>query len=334
MKRSLLRLVSLVLITGLIALIPIIPSRITAQPASISQAIAQSREFNPAEFAKTFSHRVADVNGVRLHYVMGGKGEAVVLLHGWPQTWYEWHKVMPVLASRYTVIAPDLRGFGTSDRPASGYEKTNVAADIYQLVQQLGFKQVNLVGHDIGGMVAYAFAAQNPEAIRHLVLTEFVMPGFGLEELMDVARGGLWHFGFHMQPKIPEMLTAGKEREYLTTIAYEGGAYNKNAITKADIDTYLQTYAAPGGMTGGFNHYRTLLEDGRKFRELAQSKLQMPVLVLVGEQSGIGNKLIQGVRQVAANVRDDKIRNSGHWIATERPDYLTKQLLAFFSSNQ
>lgn len=293
---------------------------------------AQSSEFNSAEFARTFSDRTAKVNNVRLHYVIGGIGEPVVLLHGWPQTWYEWHKMMPALASRYTVIAPDMRGFGDSEKPASGYEKTNVAEDIYQLVQQLGFQQVNLIGHDIGGMVAYAFAAQHPEAVRHLVLTEFVMPGFGLEELMDVAQGGLWHFGFHMQPQIPEMLTAGKEREYLTTIAYKGGAYNKDAITDADIDKYLQTYAAPGGMTGGFNHYRTLLADGRKFRELAQQKLQMPVLVLVGEQSGIGDKLVQGVRQVAANVRNDKISNSGHWLAEEQPEELTRKLFDFFTT--
>lgn len=332
MKRSLLRLIPVVLLVGLVALLTLISGRIDAQTAFMPQAVAQGREFNSAEFAKTFTQRTANVNGVRLHYVIGGRGEPVVLLHGWPQTWYEWHKIMPALASRYTVIAPDMRGFGTSDKPASGYEKTNVAEDIYQLVQQLGFKQVNLMGHDIGGMVSYAFAAQHPETVRHLVLTEFVMPGFGLEELMDVARGGLWHFGFHMQPKFPEMLTAGKEREYLTTIAYKGGAYNKNAITDADIDTYLRTYAAPGGMTGGFNHYRTLLEDGRKFRELAKRKLQMPVLVIVGEQSGIGNKLIGGVRQVADNVQNDEIRNSGHWLAEEQPEELTRQLFAFFNA--
>lgn len=283
--------------------------------------------------ASTFTHHTANVNGVRLHYVMGGKGDAVVLLHGWPVTWYEWHKIMPILAETYTVIAPDMRGFGDSEKPATGYEKRNVAEDIYQLVQKLGFNQINLVGHDIGLMVAYAYAAQHPETVRRLVLMESLLPGFGLEERMDVARGGYWHFGFHMQD-IAEKLTEGKERLYIE-YQIQGGLYKKEAMTQADLDEYVRCYSAPGGMRGGFAHYRTLLEDGKQNRENFKEKLTMPVLVLGGEHSGIPREwTLAGVHAVAANVREGEVKGSGHFLAEENPADLSRQLRAFFGEEQ
>lgn len=287
-------------------------------------------EFNPEEFANTFKHYTAFVNGVQLHYVMGGKGAPVVLLHGWPQTWYEWRKIMPALAENYTVIAPDMRGLGDSSKPDDGYDKRTVAEDIYQLTKSLGFKQINLVGHDLGGMVAYAYAAAHPEDVRRLVLAEFWLPGFGLEEGMDVAKGGLWQFGFHMTPKIPEMLTQGREREYLSTVAYKSG-YNSTAITEADIDEYVRYYASPGGMRAGFEYYRTLLKDGQQNRESAKTKLVVPVLVLTGSDSGIGDRLLKGVQAVAENVQSSVIEKSGHWLAEEQPAALSEQLLSFFN---
>lgn len=280
-------------------------------------------------FNKTFTHHTAEVNDVRLHYVMGGKGDAVVLLHGWPQTWYEWRKIMPNLAKQYTVIAPDLRGLGDSSKPETGYDKRTAAEDIYQLINQLGFNSINLVGHDIGGMVAYAYAATHPEGVRQLVLMEFWLPGFGLEEGMDVAKGGLWHFGFHMAAKIPEMLTAGREREYLSAIAYKAG--NPTVITETDIDEYVRCYSAQGGMKAGFEYYRALLQDGQQNREHAKTKLKMPVLVLTGSESVVGDRLLKGVLQVAENVQSDVIEQSGHWLAEEQPVMLSKKLLTFFS---
>jgi len=133
-----------------------------------------------------FSHRYADVNGTRLHYVIGGEGPAVVLLHGWPYTWAEWRKLMPLLADAgFTVIAPDLRGLGDSAKAEAGYSKTNVAEDVRQVVHQLGLSEINLVGTDIGTMVAYAYASRHPDEVRRLVLSESLIPGFGLEELMN-----------------------------------------------------------------------------------------------------------------------------------------------------
>ncbi|WP_229500732.1 alpha/beta fold hydrolase [Nostoc mirabile] len=141
---------------------------------------------------------------------------------------------MPTLAENYTVIAPDMRGLGDSSKPETGYDKRTVAEDIYQLINQLGFHQINLVGHDLGGMVAYAYATAHPTEVHRLVLMEFWLPGFGLEEGMDVANGGLWHFGFHMAPKIPEMLTAKREREYLTAIASPVKVTNSRIIMPCD----------------------------------------------------------------------------------------------------
>lgn len=282
---------------------------------------------NGTTFDNTFTHYIAQVNGVSLHYVMGGVGDPVVLLHGWPQTWYAWHKIMPALAQRYTVIAPDLRGLGDSSKPEGGYDKRTVAEDIYQLVNSLGFQQINLVGHDIGGMVAYAYAAAHPEDVQRLVLMEVNLPGFGLEQAMDVSRGGYWHFGFHMARDFPEMLTEGKERFYILAWM-KRITYNQEAFTEADVDEYVRTYAAPGGMSAGFEHYRTLLKDGEQNREYAKSKLQMPVLAMGGESS-VGDSLLKGVQAVAENVRGVVVEQCGHYIAEERPEYFIQQLLSF-----
>jgi pimeloyl-ACP methyl ester carboxylesterase len=319
------------LLTSLFAISNLAHNKTLALPTSNAQVMTQATEFNSTEFARTFTHRTAEVNGVRLHYVIGGKGEPVVLLHGWPKTWYKWRKVMPALAERYTVIAPDLPGLGDSSPSRTGYDKRATQETIYQLVNQLDFQQINLVGHDIGGMVAYAYAATHPEGVRKLVLTEFWLPGFGLEEGMDVAKGGSWHFGFHMAPSIPEMLTAGKEREYLTAMGAFKPQSNSNAFSEADIQEYLRTYTVASKMHAGFEYYRTLLDDGKQNRELAKTKLKMPVLTLVGSEGVVGDRLRQGIQAVAENVQNGEIERSGHWLAEEQPEALTQRLLTFFA---
>ena len=163
-----------------------------------------------------FAHHYAEVNGTRLHYVSGGLGPAVVLLHGWPYTWAEWRKLMPLLAEAgRTVIAPDLRGLGDSATAESGYEKSNVAEDVRQVVQSLVFASIDLVGTDIGTFIAFAYAQRYPGEVRRLVLAESLIPGFGLEDLMNPATGGYWHFGFHMQVDLATMLTEGRNEAYL-----------------------------------------------------------------------------------------------------------------------
>lgn len=179
---------------------------------------------NSTEFNRTFTHHTANANGVRLHYVTGGHGEPVILLHGFASTWYMWRHVMPELAKRYTVIAPDLRGVGDSAKPTTGYDKRTMAEDIYQLVRQLGYQRIFLVGHDIGLNVAYSYAAAHPEDVRRLVLLEGLLPGVG--DWDEMKRNPIfWHFGFHSVPNLPEALVQGRERIYLNEF-WEHGSYN------------------------------------------------------------------------------------------------------------
>jgi pimeloyl-ACP methyl ester carboxylesterase len=187
----------------------------------------------------TFSHHMASVNGIQLHYVIGGQGDPVVLLHGWPETWYAWHKVMPALAKNYTVIAPDLRGLGDSSKPVTGYDGNTTAEDIYQLVSQLELgKKIYLVGHDIGAQTAYSYAAAHPSNVSKLVIMDSVFPGFFPPNFEGVC----WWCSFHQTRDIPELLTAGNERGYLSW-HYRGLAYNPEAITEADIETYVSSYS-------------------------------------------------------------------------------------------
>ena len=282
-------------------------------------------------FDGVFRHYQAQANGVRLHYVMGGQGEPILLLHGWPQTWYEWRKVMPLLAHRYTVIAPDLRGMGDSEKPQLGYDKRNVAEDIYQLVQLLGFEHIYLVGHDIGGMVAYAYASAYQNTVRRLAILDVLLPGFGLEEAR--ASGFLWHHWFHMVLDIPEALTQGREELYLCALAYRRDPYNPQALSDEDIAEYLRCYAAPGGMRGGFSHYRTFVQDAEHNQQSAKTPLKMPVLALGGSH-GAGDRVLQSMQPVCQNVRGKVLDRCGHLIAEEQPEELAQHLLSFFAEDQ
>lgn len=275
-----------------------------------------------------FTHHFADVNGTSIHYVSGGSGPAVVLLHGWPLTWREWRGVMPALAAAgFTVIAPDLRGLGDSGRPSSGYDKQTVADDVRALVRDLGSDTIDVVGTDIGMMVAVAWALHYPTEIRRLVLAESLIPGFGLEELMNPATGGYWHFGFHAQVGLATMLTEGKEAEYL------GNNWKMfsplKGITAEDRAEFLRTYGNLEGMRAGFEHYAAMLDDGKANRAVFKQKLTMPVLVL---NAGLGipqEQTLAGVEQVFAHVEHDKVLLAGHAFAADRPDWTADRLIEF-----
>jgi pimeloyl-ACP methyl ester carboxylesterase len=282
----------------------------------------------------TFSHHTATINGIQLHYVMGGEGDPVVLLHGWPQTWYEWRHVMPDLAKNYTVIAPDLRGIGDSSKPPTGYDGKTVAEDIHQLVTQLGFNSTYLVGHDIGVLAAYPYAAEYPSEVKKLAVMESLIPGFFPPPTPGTPP--VWHIFFHQAPDVPEALIQGQEREYLTWF-YRNEAYNPDAITEADIDEYVSHYSAPGAMRAGFEYYRAVPEDTMQNLNYSKTKLTIPVLAMGAGYSPIlgGNvsmsAIIYGMQQVAENVTAVKVPNSGHWIPEEQPKFLVEQLTKFFN---
>ena len=283
----------------------------------------------PAPLPAGFSEDTAQVNGVAIHYVRGGTGEPLVLLHGWPQTWYCWQGIMPQLAEHYTVLAVDLRGAGGSSKPApaAGYDARTMAEDLHQLVQQLGFESIRLVGHDIGLMVAYAYAAAYPTEVARLVLLDALIPGIEPIWSHFLADPRSWLFSFHQTPQLPEMLTAGKERDYFS-FAYKGFAYQKEAITPAAAAEYVRTYAAPGGMSAGFEWYRAFPTNADQNQATAKVKLPMPVLALGGDHA-LGAMMVPMVEVVADNVRGGSVPNCGHWVAEENPDYLLAQLAEF-----
>jgi pimeloyl-ACP methyl ester carboxylesterase len=274
------------------------------------------------DFDRTFSHHMAEVNGVKLHFVKGGTGEPVVLLHGFPQTWYEWHRIMPALAERYTVIAPDLRGMGASSKPTSGYDHQTVAEDIYQLVRSLGLEQVSIVGHDVGAPVGYAYAAAHPDDVCRLVMIE------GAPQTMEAGQG-YWHMGFHAEPDIAESLIVGRERMYLSWF-YRKFGYNQAAFTEADLDEYVRWYSAVGAMRSALQYYRYAQQDFAQNKESQQRKLTMPVLAIGGEHS-LGSYVEAMMQDFASNIRGSVIKDCGHWIAEEQSEELTRQLLAFLS---
>jgi pimeloyl-ACP methyl ester carboxylesterase len=282
----------------------------------------------------TFSHHMTPVNSIQLHYVIGGHGDPLVLLHGWPQTWYEWRHVMPALAKNYTLIVPDLRGLGDSSRPLTGYDGKTTAEDIHQLVSQLGFKQIFLVGHDVGSQPAYSYAAAHPIEVKRLVIMEYIFPGFTPPQL----EGKVWWFPFQQLPDLPEALVEGKERMYLSWF-YHNLAYNPSAITQADIDEFVNHYSAPGGMRDGFNYFRAFPEDAIQNENYSKTKLPMPVLAVgAGYIPAFGgdvpiNYALYGMQRLAQNVTGIKVPLSGHWIPEERPDFVVKMLNNFFGDD-
>ncbi len=282
-----------------------------------------------------FTHHYATVNGVRLHYVAGGTGPVVLFVHGWPYSWYEWKDVLPkVAAGGHRVIAIDMPGYGDSEWPEKGYEKREIAEDIHQLMGQLGVRTFDLVGTDIGSMVSYAYAAAYPDTLKKLVLSESLIPGFGLERSMDPDVGGFWHFGFHRQKETASALIKGKEYYYLNTIAWTYGSGNAG-VTDDDKKIYMRTFGAPGGMMASFGVYGTLYDDGKYNREQFKrsGRIRMPVLVLNGDRGIPQDLLLAGVREIAADVTSGYIRDSGHAISENQPQEVADAILAFLHSN-
>jgi pimeloyl-ACP methyl ester carboxylesterase len=276
--------------------------------------------------------RYATVNGVKLHFVTAGSGDPVLLVHGWPETWYAWRKIIPVLAPRFTVIAPDMRGYGDSDRPSGGYDKVTVATDLHRLIQSLGFGRVHLVAQDMGGPVGYAYAASFPADVRDFVFIESAIPGFGLESAMDVAHGGSWHMGFNMTQGINELLVAGRERQFIEYF-YRRGTLRSDALTTDDIDEYTRTYEA-GGLVASFNYYRTLLDDAKLNREkLGRQGLVIPVLSLAAEQ-GFGDSSHASIEQVASQVECRTVAGAKHFLVQDQPQAAADAILSFLTRPQ
>jgi pimeloyl-ACP methyl ester carboxylesterase len=277
---------------------------------------------------------MADIEpGLRLHYVTAGEGpRTIVLLHGFPQTWWQWNRVMGDLVDAgFRVVAPDYRGAGQSWRPPGGYDKVTVAGDIRKLLRDhLAIEgPIVLAGHDIGLMVAYAYAQAFRDELSHLVIVDAPLPG---TDVFDRLRSDprVWHFAFHGARDVAEMLVAGRERQYLQ-VFFNARIFDPSAISEADLDLYVAAYSAPGAMRAGFELYRAFDRDAEDNRAaLARNgKLTVPVLAMGGEISTSGALVEEMMREVAEDVTGVRIPRTGHWVPEENPEAFVRAVVDF-----
>ncbi len=271
--------------------------------------------------------RFAEVNGTRLHYLIAGEGDPVLLLHGYAQTSHMWRPLIAALAKTHRVIAPDLRGFGSSAKPEGGYDKKTMAQDVNALATALGHRRVGVVGHDIGLMVAYAYAAQYPAEVDRIVLMDAFLPGVGDWTHVWLLRD-LWHF--HFYGKTPLALVDGRERIYLEHFWNDFAADPAKSVSEADRQFYAAAYAQPGAMRASFEVFHAFEQDAKDFAGFTANRLTMPMLVLTGEKAS-GEFLIAQARLVADHVEGVVVPGAGHWLIDEAPDQVVPKLIAFWA---
>jgi pimeloyl-ACP methyl ester carboxylesterase len=274
---------------------------------------------------ETIVSRTAEIDGAKLHYTTAGHGTALILLHGYAETSLMWKPIIPVLAERFTVIAPDLPGIGDSDIPADGLDMKNAAIRIHDLAKSLGVQKAEVVGHDIGLMVAYAYAAQFPTEVTKLVLMDAFLPGVeGWEAVYN--NPAIWHFRFN--GPTPEALVRGRERTYFDYFWNDFAADKAQSIPEAARKAYAAAYARPGRMHAGWAYFVSFLQAAKDFAQLSQTKLTMPVLAIGGDKS-LGEALGQQAKLVATDATVIVLKNTGHWVLEENPKETTDALQKF-----
>jgi pimeloyl-ACP methyl ester carboxylesterase len=279
------------------------------------------------------THGKPTVNGVQIHYAIGGSGDPVFLLHGVPKTMSYWRHVVPLLTPRYTVVAVDNRGFGGSERPLAGYDTATMAGDVAELATRLGFDRFRVAGEDWGAAIAYAVAAFHRPRVQQLVFQETLLPGLPAGErdpslAPDDGRTG-WHFSFFSLPNLPELLLAGRERPFWTYFARRQ-MWDPSALTGSDIDEMVRSVEQPGGTRAILEMYRARQVDGEQNRPHYADPIGCPVLA-VGAQAYLGDAVSRQLAQVASDVRGVVIADSGHNIALENPAALGRAYLDFFA---
>ena len=302
---------------------------------SVENRIVDGQPSSLADIALDgFEHRYATVNGVRLHYVIGGRTDedTVVLLAGFPESWYAWRRVMPRLGERFRIVAPDLPGQGDSDCPEQGYDTQALAEAAHGLLQALGESSYHLAGHDVGAWVAYAYAHLFGGEVRRLALLDAGVPGVTLPEATPVAPDKAWrtwHFAFHTIPDLPEALIAGRERAYLTWFLRRKAA-NPQMFPDAALEEYLRVFTRPGGLRAGLAYYRSADRSARQNKAMNEKgRLAMPVLAIGSDQGSIAD-MASPLRPFCETLTGITIANSGHFIPEEQPDVLADELARFF----
>jgi pimeloyl-ACP methyl ester carboxylesterase len=288
----------------------------------------------------TVDQRTAQVNGITINYVAHlhekPRTKTIVLVHGWPHSLHGWHRIIGKLAAKYNVLALDVRGVGGSSAPAKGYDKRTLASDVHALVTHLGLRDVYVVGHDLGGLIAYAYARQFPSETSGAVNLDMPIPGIAG---WDVATASYpaWHFGFHQGTQkgvgVAEQLVAGREAFYFRSFI-DRVAGHPDRISDADVEVYAAAYRAPEKLKAGFEWYRTFGEDAVT-NSSDVGPIAVPILLSFGELSNapLMEVIAQGLRDVGAkDVRTNVIKNSGHWPADEQPEQVVSILSTFVDS--
>jgi pimeloyl-ACP methyl ester carboxylesterase len=273
----------------------------------------------------TIVARKVMVEGVRLHYLTAGRGPMLILLHGYTQTSRMWKPIIPLLAEKFTVIAPDLPGIGDSAIPKDGLDMKSAAIRIHSLISSIGIEKARVIGHDIGLMVAYAYAAQFPAETEKLVLMDAFLPGIaGWETAYN--HPGIWHFRFN--GPTPEALVRGRERVYFEHFWNDFAADKKHSLSKADRAAYTAAYARPGRMRAGWGYFVSFGQAAKHFAQLSQTKLSMPAMAIGGEKA-FSELLGQQLKVVASDGKVVVLQNTGHWVLEENPKGTTEALMNF-----
>ncbi|MEC3975407.1 alpha/beta fold hydrolase [Amycolatopsis sp. H20-H5] len=275
---------------------------------------------------------MTEVNGLRMHYRRAGEGPPVVLLHGWPQTSHCWHRVLGGLAATHTVLAPDLRGYGLTDKPRGGYAKRTMAADVAALADQLGFDRVSVIGHDRGGRVGHRWALDRPAQVERLAVLD-IAPTREMWKRLDTEVGqAYWHWLFHLQPDLPELLAGQNIAAYLGYF-YERWTYQRQGLSPESVAEYVRAFSAPGALRAGFDDYRASFPDDAADDDAdfaAGKRLEMPVLALWGANGLLGKLPTLDIwREYAKNVTGQAIPECGHFLPEEQPELVLEQLRTF-----
>ncbi|MGV9613668.1 alpha/beta fold hydrolase [Nocardia xishanensis] len=293
---------------------------------------AAATKGDPA-FENTFRHEFADVDGVRMHYVTGGSGTPVVLIHGWPQTWYGWWPIMPALAEHHTVYAVDLPGLGDSTGSPTGYDKATLARYVHTVIaDRLGVRDARVIGHDFGAAVAFHYAAQFPADTARLGYLDLPLPGPAIDA--PTYRSLSWHIAFHTQRRVPETVVGDDVREYLALfypqVAYQGTAFggtsDRSPFTDAEIDEFARTYSRPEILAGGFELYRALDEDVRDTIEAAPIDVPALLMTAQGQLDAVRATVSPRMTNI---VQAADVPRAGHWLVEENPEFVTAELERF-----
>ncbi|WP_148253429.1 alpha/beta fold hydrolase [Aidingimonas lacisalsi] len=284
---------------------------------------------------KVFTHSMVEAEGIRFHTVSGGQGFPVLLMAGFPQSWYAWRRVMPLLCDHFHVVAIDLPGQGDSDKPIEGYDTRTTGDRVHALAKTLGFERYHIGSHDIGSWVAYPFAARFAEEVGRLVMLDANIPGVTLKSTIEVGPHNwkAWHFFFHQVADLPEILITGRERSYIEWF-FQSKTYNPaGTFSQADIDEYERVYKQPGNLRGALEYYRAVLEDVEQNKSLATTKIETPILALGGDV-GMSPDIFEAMKPLASDIEGGVVRHCGHYMPEEQPEEIGEKMIDFFKKDE